>query len=763
MISKALLGIVLVAAVGPVFAGDSLDLSQRVSAQAAIEEVYWKHRIWPSDNPGPKPSLAQVLPESVLRARVADYLEESDALERLWSRPIQDEDLQAEVERMAASSRAPLVLQEIFAALGNNPGIIKECLARPLLADRLIRHAYARDPRYHSGLKGAIRQVLARHPSISEANQLGAEYAEAVWVQDGRQPDRAERSRGRRVVRLDHDSWNRKVAELPVGTLGELQEDDESFFVQAVLDKGADRLTVATAAWRKRPFDDWWAEAKTTQARLSTREARTERDDSGIAPSLPSVVAAECSPDTWSPVSGAGAPSPREAHTAVWTGTEMIVWGGFNQNGYVDTNSGGRYTPATNSWVATTTTAAPAARDTHTAVWTGTKMVVWGGGNELYVPKDSGGRYDPTTNIWSATTTFSAPTARLYHTAVWSGSKMIVWGGSSGTADLDTGGRYDPASDSWATTIKQFAPSSRDQHIAIWTGSTMVVWGGTDDNAVAQNTGGRYDPVGNSWSPTNTTGAPSARWGQTAVWTGSRLIVWGGFDGNSVVDSGGRYDPAGDTWTSMSTTGAPAPRDQHVAVWSSSGSAMQVWGGQNVNAAQLNTGGRYNPTTNVWAPMSSAAAPIARRYHTGIWSGSEFVVWGGWNVTDLNSGGRYCPGACSAPPPTAAPTATLSKQPGGAQVSWTAVSGATAYDVVRGGLNVLLDSGGNFASAMQSCLANDQAATSALDAGTPPLNGGFWYLIRGLNCGGVGSYSDTGGVPTDTRDTGIAASVSACP
>src|SRR6185436_15696438 len=97
---------------------------------------------------------------------------------RLWSRPIQDEDLQAEVERMATSSRAPLVLQEIFAALGNDPNLVKECLARPLLADRLIRHAYSHDPRYHSGLKATIRQALALHPSVREANRLGGEYAE---------------------------------------------------------------------------------------------------------------------------------------------------------------------------------------------------------------------------------------------------------------------------------------------------------------------------------------------------------------------------------------------------------------------------------------------------------------------------------------------------------------------------------------------------------------------------------------------------------
>ena len=54
----------------------------------------------------------------------------------------------------------------------------------------------------------------------------------------------------------------------------------------------------------------------------------------------------------------------------------MIVWGGADPNFL---NTGGRYTPGTDSWLATSTTNAPAARESHTAVWTGSEMIVWGG------------------------------------------------------------------------------------------------------------------------------------------------------------------------------------------------------------------------------------------------------------------------------------------------------------------------------------------------------------------------------------------------
>src|SRR6266513_3167356 len=104
-----------------------------------------------------------------------------------------------------------------------------------------------------------------------------------------------------------------------------------------------------------------------------------------------------------------------------------------------------------NTWTATSTTNAPAARDWHTAVWTGSEMIVWGGGNDTnYL--NTGGRYNPSTNSWTATSATNAPAARELHTAVWTGSEMIVWGGENASGFLDTGRRYDPATDTWTAT-----------------------------------------------------------------------------------------------------------------------------------------------------------------------------------------------------------------------------------------------------------------------------------------------------------------------
>ncbi len=206
------------------------------------------------------------------------------------------------------------------------------------------------------------------------------------------------------------------------------------------------------------------------------------------------------STDLWSPTSLVDAPTPREGHTAVWTGSKMIVWGGYRREGGTGilTNTGGVYDPATDTWTPMSTIGAPTARDSHTAVWTGSKMIVWGGYDGVAgVPSGTGGIYDPKTDAWTPTSTVGAPSGRSDHTAVWTGSKMIVWGGwPGGSAAEDTGGIYDPATDTWTPTSLGGAPSERSDHTAVWTGWKMIVWGGTGATGACLDSGGVFAPPG---------------------------------------------------------------------------------------------------------------------------------------------------------------------------------------------------------------------------------------------------------------------------
>jgi hypothetical protein len=351
--------------------------------------------------------------------------------------------------------------------------------------------------------------------------------------------------------------------------------------------------------------------------------------------------------EVWDATATTGAPVGRNAHTAIWTGTKMIVWGGFN--GVGNENSGAQYDPAANSWSATSIiggTGSPSARQYHTAVWTGTKMIVWGGQSgpsTSPVYENTGAQYDPVGNSWAATSTTTTgigpPSGRRNHTAVWTGSRMIVWGGAS-PAFENTGGEYDPAGNTWtkATSTTGAVPLPRSGHTAVWAATKMIVWGGS--SGAYENTGGQYNPSTDSWTATTTTGAvPLGRENHTAVWTGTKMIVWGGFS-PAYENTGGQYNPSADSWTATTTIGAPSGRNAHTAVWT--GTKMIVWGGVTATINE-NTGAKYDPATNSWAATSTTGAPSARFSHTALWTGTRMIVWGGYSGVYENTGSQWYP------------------------------------------------------------------------------------------------------------------------
>jgi N-acetylneuraminic acid mutarotase len=197
--------------------------------------------------------------------------------------------------------------------------------------------------------------------------------------------------------------------------------------------------------------------------------------------------------DAWQPMSTANAPGPRTRTGAVWTGSLFVVWGGRYFSGSL--NTGGRYDPAGDTWQSTSLVGAPGRRETHTMVWTGSEAIVWGG-RDLFgtTYMNDGGRYDPVNDTWTATSVGTAPPARNSHTAVWTGRKMIVWGGKTTSSQPLLGGLYDPASDSWLTTTTVGSPSARSNHVAVWTGQLMLIDAGLDPSGQPLNDGSRYSP-----------------------------------------------------------------------------------------------------------------------------------------------------------------------------------------------------------------------------------------------------------------------------
>jgi N-acetylneuraminic acid mutarotase len=332
----------------------------------------------------------------------------------------------------------------------------------------------------------------------------------------------------------------------------------------------------------------------------------------------------------------AGAPSLRWMHAAVWTGSHMLVEGGTP--GVV---SGGRYDPVTDSWTPTSSVNSPRNGEGITAVWTGSELILWGGLDDESLFHNDGGRFDPATNVWHPTGTMNVPAARGLHAAVWTGAEMIVWGGFTWGGHFRPGGRYLPATDSWSAVTSQGEPLGRENVTGVWTGKRAIFWGGEPDgNSFEPGTGGRYEPASDTWSPTSTVNAATSRYGHTAVWTGREMIVFGGIGTDEVAK---RYRPTTDTWVDATTIGAPGARDHHAAVWT--GSRMIVWGGF-INDGITPTGGRYDPATDTWTPTAVGGSPPTRMWPVGEWSGSEMIVWGGldWFTSNaLDDGARYDP------------------------------------------------------------------------------------------------------------------------
>jgi hypothetical protein len=195
------------------------------------------------------------------------------------------------------------------------------------------------------------------------------------------------------------------TAQIKTGVLSSLQEDDERYYATAILAKTSDLLKLATVEWRKEPLDPWRARAQNQMSKVMAAPTTNY-----TLPPIPDE-ASGCIDDTWTATSTTG----RANHTAVWTGTEMIVWGGVASGNFF--NTGGRYNPGSDSWTATSTTNAPSARDSHTAVWTGSEMIVWGGLAAGPTYFNTGGRYCAQSGATATPTATTTPTATATATA----------------------------------------------------------------------------------------------------------------------------------------------------------------------------------------------------------------------------------------------------------------------------------------------------------------------------------------------------------
>ena len=232
---------------------------------------------------------------------------------------------------------------------------------------------------------------------------------------------------------------------------------------------------------------------------------------------------------------------------------------------------------------------------TDTTVWTGSELIVWGGGGE-----DGGGpmradgfRFDPVRG--ETVSIAEAPIdGRANPVSAWTGQELLIWGGwSEGPPFFDDGAAYDPASDTWRTLPP--APISARVPLSAWTGTEWLLWGTgvrVDDRPLD---GAAYDPVSDTWRPIAE--GPLEFTDATAMWTGEEFVVVGAaLHGGNFPETptaiAAAYDPATDTWREL----PPSPLDPN--------SNTAVWTGDRIIGVDYgHVTAAYDPQTDAWTEL----------------------------------------------------------------------------------------------------------------------------------------------------------------
>jgi hypothetical protein len=230
---------------------------------------------------------------------------------------------------------------------------------------------------------------------------------------------------------------------------------------------------------------------------------------------------------------------------------EMVIWGGCTSPSSYGTScsayaaDGASWDPVKNTWTAIPappTVTGFVGRWKHKMVWTGSELIIWGGQSSSGYMKD-GIRYDPIGKTW---TTFSAPTwdGRMEGAGEWTGKELLAWGGygsylgsSYGRSD---GGRYLPGG-GWSTvTAPDSTALSSPARWAFQTwfaGGKLYVWSGFGGSGTITSGGATYDPTLDLWATLDDTDAPTTRAYATVIPTGKETIIYGGTNSTSYFGS----------------------------------------------------------------------------------------------------------------------------------------------------------------------------------------------------------------------------------
>jgi hypothetical protein len=262
-------------------------------------------------------------------------------------------------------------------------------------------------------------------------------------------------------------------------------------------------------------------------------------------PRQPAVDLASELPEGWSELPAP--PEVRSGATSAWTGSQLLVWGGYE---YVGSNEdpeddGFAFDAATRRWGSIPPSPLAGRLDAASA-WTGRELLIWGGWDGGFRDPpyfDDGAAFDPVAGTWRMLA--PAPIEARSAFSVWTGEELIVWGSTRRAERLRDGAAYDPSTDSWRTIAD--GPIDITDGSAVWTGEDMIVFGAALDGNNHADTptgvGAAYHPASDTWRalpPSDL--SPQA---MTAGWLNGELIAW------DYEHASAAYDPGTDAWRAL--------------------------------------------------------------------------------------------------------------------------------------------------------------------------------------------------------------------
>ncbi|MDI6788558.1 MAG: kelch repeat-containing protein, partial [Planctomycetota bacterium] len=305
--------------------------------------------------------------------------------------------------------------------------------------------------------------------------------------------------------------------------------------------------------------------------------------------------------------------------------------------------------------IAQGTGGSPSARNSHSMVWDGTRVIMFGGWDDGG-PRNDLWWYYPLTNTWTQKIVQGAagsPPARRYHSMVWDGQRVIMFGGAYGANTAATSMNdlwwYDPNTNTWTEKTPAVSPSARCAHSMVWDGTRVIMFGGVGVGGGRWNDLWWYYPLTNTWTQKIAQGAPGSPSGRevpSMVWDGIRVIMFGGYDGAYKNDLWW-YDPGTNTWTQKIADGAagsPLARYITSMVWD--GIRVIMFGGADLLNNYYNDIWWYDPGTNTWTQKiarGTAGSPTVRGWHSMVWDGIRVIMFGGWDGAYKNDLWWYNP------------------------------------------------------------------------------------------------------------------------